>query len=270
MVTGVRRLTTRQGKAFAAVTVEDLSGTAELTVWPDSYEQHQGLLVHGNVLLAKVEVRERGDRLTLAVAALASYDQDAGRPLNFDPSQFVPSRGRRRQRGADRAAANGVNGNGAAPRLEAVPPVPEATANGNGNGHGVPAAAPPPGNGLHNSAAAANGGRRNGATGGRRARPTPPPDGPERLWILIEETTDSGADRRRLGRIVQLLEAHPGAQPVEIELQAQDGRSERLRLPPVADIGALLPELKPLLGVLGSAAYAGEAQSAALSTAEAI
>ncbi|MYI83173.1 MAG: DNA polymerase III subunit alpha, partial [Chloroflexi bacterium] len=267
MVTGVRRLTTRQGKAFAAVTVEDLSGTAELTVWPDSYEQHQGLLVHGNVLLAKLEVRERGDRLTLAAAALTAYDQDAGRPLNFDPSQFVPSRGRRRQRGADRAAANDANGNGAAPHLEAVPPVSEATANGNGSGA---VAAPPPGNGMHGSAAAPNGGRRNGAPGGRRPRPAPPPDGPERLWILIEETTDTGADRRRLGKIVQLLEAHPGAQPVEIELQAQDGRSERLRLPPVADIEALLPELKPLLGVLGSAAHAGDRQPEALTTAEAI
>ena len=92
---------------------------------------------------------------------------------------------------------------------------------------------------MHSPAAAANGGRRNGAPGGRRSRPAPPPDGPERLWILIEETTDTGADRRRLGKIVQLLEAHPGAQPVEIELQARDGRSERLRLPPVADIEAL-------------------------------
>ena len=69
---------------------------------------------------------------------------------------------------------------------------------------------------------------------------------------------------------MQLLEAHPGAQPVEIELQAQDGRSERLRLPPVADIEALLPELKPLLGVLGSAAHAGDRQPEALTTAEAI
>ena len=69
---------------------------------------------------------------------------------------------------------------------------------------------------------------------------------------------------------MKLLEAHSGAQPVEIEVQAQDGRSERLRLPPVADIDALLPELKPLLGVLGSAARAGDDEHAPLATAEAI
>ena len=258
MVTGVRRLTTRQGKAFAAITVEDLSGTAELTVWPDSYEDYQGLLVHGNVLLAKVEVRERGDRLTLAVAALSPYDQEQRKLLNFDPTRFTPSRGRRRQRAADRPADNGANGNGAngtAPQLEAVPPVGAAPANG--NGHGAPAAA-------------TNGGRRNGGASGARTRQGPPREGPERLWILVEETTDVGADRRRLGKIVKLLEAHPGAQPVEIELQAQDGRSERLRLPPVEDIDALLPQLKPLLGVLGSAAHAGSEQSSTLAAAEAI
>ena len=165
----------------------------------------------------------------------------------------MPSRGRRRQRGADR---NGANGNGAAPHLEAVPPIPDASPNGNGA-----------------SAAQAdsrNGARRNGGSNGQQPRQGPPREGPDRLWILLEETADIGADRRRLGRIVQLLEAHPGAQPVEIEVQAQDGRSERLRLPPVADIEALLPELKPLLGVIGSAARAGAEESAALATAEAI
>ena len=257
MVTGVRRLTTRQGKAFAAVTIEDLSGTVELTVWPDYYEEHQKLLTHGNVLLAKVEVRERSDRLTLAVAALTAYDQDEGRPHGFDPSQFVPSRGRRRQRAAADRGQNGANGNangnGAAPHLEAVPPMPDTIANGTGS-----------------SAPAANGARRNGGSKGTRPQQGPPRDGPQRLWILIEETADAAADRRRLGKIVKLLEAHSGAQPVEIEVQAQDGRSERLRLPPVADIDALLPELKPLLGVLGSAALAGDEERGALATAEAI
>ena len=167
MVTGVRRLTTRQGKAFAAVTIEDLSGAAELTVWPDSYEEHQKLLTHGNVLLTKVEVRERGDRLTLAVAALAAYDQDAGRPLAFDPSQFVPSRGRRRRRAADRNGANGANGNGAAPHLEAVPPMPDAVANGNG----AAASAAPPGDARQ--APSTNGARRNGGSNGDAATAGP-------------------------------------------------------------------------------------------------
>ncbi|MBM3139056.1 MAG: DNA polymerase III subunit alpha, partial [Chloroflexi bacterium] len=90
-VVGVRALSTRQGKPFAALTVEDLSGQTELTIWPDSYEQHRGMLVEGNVLMAKVDVRSRGDRLTVAVQHLAAYDYDRGSLIDFEPARFQPS-----------------------------------------------------------------------------------------------------------------------------------------------------------------------------------
>ncbi len=83
-----RRLTTKQGKPFAAVTVEDLSGTGELTVWPEQYQQYREILVEGNVVLARVSVRERGDRLTVAAQSLAGYDTDSGTLLAPDLSQF--------------------------------------------------------------------------------------------------------------------------------------------------------------------------------------
>ncbi|MCH8327084.1 MAG: hypothetical protein IID15_00990, partial [Candidatus Marinimicrobia bacterium] len=102
-VTAVRPLTTRQGKPFAAVTVEDLSGNLELTVWPDGYERHRDLLVEGNILLARVEVRTRGDRLTVAVQDLAAFDPEEHRLIDFDPSRFRPRSPRR-----DRRSANGA------------------------------------------------------------------------------------------------------------------------------------------------------------------
>ena len=239
-VTGVRRLTTRQGKAFAAVTVEDLGGSAELTVWPDAYERSRDLLAHGNVLLARTEVRERGDRLTVAVLALAACDQDASEPISFDPAEFAPARGRRRPR-ARGADGEQRNGNGAAPALAAVPPSPSAAANGGGNGNGSREAARAP----------------DGAPAG------PPDGGPARLWILIEETADEAADRRRIGRIVRLLAEQPGDCPAEIEVRTRGGRVQLLRLPPVAGVDALLPRLAALLGVLGRAALAGGADLAA-------
>ena len=251
MVTSVRKLTTRQGKAFAAVTIEDLGGAAELTVWPDRYEQQQGLLVHGNVLLAKVDVRERGDRLTLAAEALAAYDQDAGSPLDFDAAQFVPGRGRRRRRGggggggrngnangsaASDGAANGASSSasqraadGGRPELRAVPASVDTAVTANGSG---------------------------AATSGRR--PATPLDGPARLRITMEETTDVAADRRRVERILRLIAEHAGQEPAELVVVERGGARSLLQLPPVADIDALVPLLRPLLGVLGRAERVGE------------
>ena len=253
MVTGIRRLTTRQGKAFAAVTVEDLGGTAELTIWPDRYEEQQHRLVQGNVLLAKVEVRERGDRLTIAVEELAPYDQDLGRPIEFEPSKFTVTRGARRRGRQRNGAASAGAPNGRGP---------------NGSGPGGPGGGGPNGGGpgprLHavpsNTDDAPNGATPNG--GSPRELPAAPVDGPARLHIAMEETADVAADRRRLGRIVRLLAEHPGNEPVELLVVARDGTQTPLTLSPVADIDALVGALRPLLGVLGRAERAGEAADA--------
>ena len=245
MVTGVRRLTTRQGKAFATVTVEDLGGTAELTVWPDRYEEQEHRLVQGNVLLAKVEVRERGDRLTVAVEELAPYDQERARPIEFDPSKFTVTRGARRRgrqrngarpadgqngRGPNGAGPGGPNGGGPGPQLRAVPTNGDVTANG----------------------AASNG-------GSPRGLPATPAHGPTRLFIAIEETTDVAADRRRIGRILRLIAEHPGDEPAELLVVAGDGTRTLLQLASVSDIDTLTAALRPLLGVLGRADRAGGA-----------
>jgi DNA polymerase-3 subunit alpha len=67
MVTSTRTLYTREGRPFVAAMVEDLSGSAEVTVWPDQYELTRDLWVPGAILLLLVRVRERGDRLQIAV-----------------------------------------------------------------------------------------------------------------------------------------------------------------------------------------------------------
>ena len=253
MVTAVRRLTTRQGKAFAAVTVEDLGGAAELTVWPDRYEEQQDLLVHGNVLLARVEVRERGDRLTLAAVALAPCDSETGRPLRLDPAQFPRVEARPAAAGAPDGAGGGPGG-GRRPALRPAPP------NGNGNGHSPPnghVAAPPDG------AATATSGARPTARSAASGPPAPPAGGPPRLHVTMEETTDAAADRRRVRRIVELVAARPGDCPAEMLVAGRDGRVTRLRLPSVDDIDALARDLLPILGVLGRASRAGGDAAAA-------
>ncbi|HEX7524749.1 MAG TPA: DNA polymerase III subunit alpha, partial [Gaiellaceae bacterium] len=63
MVNAIRPLTTKAGKTFVAVTIEDLSGSAEVTVWPDVYDPTREIWQPGNILLMLVRVRERNDRL---------------------------------------------------------------------------------------------------------------------------------------------------------------------------------------------------------------
>ena len=254
MVTAVRRLTTRQGKAFAAVTVEDLSGAVELTVWPDRYEEQQELLVHGNVLLARVEVRERGDRLTLAAVALAACDSETGKPLGLDPAQFPRVEARPAPGGGSPDGNGGGPGGGRRPALRAAPSNGNGHAGGaaDGNGHAAPA---PNGNG-HGAPAAAGAGR-----AAARGAGGPPADGPPRLLVTMEETTDAAADRRRVRRVLELVAARPGEWPAELFVTGHGGGT-LLRLPPVDDIDALARDLLPILGVLGRASRAGDAAGA--------
>ena len=67
MVNSIRTLTTKAGKTFVAVTVEDLSGSTEVTVWPDLYDPTREIWQPGNILLMLVRVRERNDRLQAGV-----------------------------------------------------------------------------------------------------------------------------------------------------------------------------------------------------------
>ncbi|MBX7111263.1 MAG: DNA polymerase III subunit alpha [Dehalococcoidia bacterium] len=238
-VKGVRRLATKQGKPFGVATLEDLTGAGELTVWPEQFAQFRDLLVEGNVVLARVTVRERGDRLTIAAVHLAGYDIESGQLLTPDPSQFRVLGGRPAR---PRPVPPPPNGgpprvddeefvSTQRPQLRAVEPF-EAS---------VPAIEdePPP--------ALVSRGNDIGDT-----------SGPPRLRIHMEETTDEAADRRRLKRIVELLQAEPGDRPVELTITTRAGTTQLLRLPGVGDIESLVPRIQALLGVLGQARRLGD------------
>jgi DNA polymerase-3 subunit alpha len=69
LVGEVKSLMTRGGKPMAIVTLEDLSGRVECTVFPDTFEASRALLTAETVVVAsgRVEVREdRGVKLLLA------------------------------------------------------------------------------------------------------------------------------------------------------------------------------------------------------------
>ena len=244
-IAGVRSLATKQGKAFAAITLEDLSGRTEVVVWSDQYEpwKARGLLFEGTVLMMKVNVRQRGDRLTVAAAEATAYDYEAGRPADANLSRFVVRGAPSRLRAAEESPSYPspvtpppVPGPGRRPDLRIVtpdePPAPEPIE--------APASAP-------------------------RADLT----GPHRLAITMEETTDEAADLRRLRRICALLDEHQGDVPVEIVVRQRGGAAARLRRGGVAPsaLEELLKRLRGLLGVLGEAREAGAPVTDALAIA---
>ena len=80
MVASTRNLLTRDGKTFCAATIEDLSGSVEVTVWPDLFEQTRDLWNEGNILILLARIRERGERLQVSAQQVAIYQ--AGGPAS--------------------------------------------------------------------------------------------------------------------------------------------------------------------------------------------
>ncbi|MGQ9572628.1 MAG: DNA polymerase III subunit alpha [Dehalococcoidia bacterium] len=91
IVTSTRQILTRAGRLFVAAEIEDLSGSVEVTVWPDVYEQTRELWAEGNIVLLTVRVRTRNDRLQLSVQKAVAYQEgvDPG-PDNGDSPAYPP------------------------------------------------------------------------------------------------------------------------------------------------------------------------------------
>ena len=79
-VTNVRRLTTQRGDPFCEVTVEDLSGSANVTVWPDKYRDAGTMLTAGTVVIVRVSLSEWGERVRVAADRLARWDEQLAAP----------------------------------------------------------------------------------------------------------------------------------------------------------------------------------------------
>ena len=96
LVNNVRQLTTRRGDQFAAVEIEDLSGSQELTVWPEQWQQTRNLWAANQIVIAEVVVRSRGnDMLSLAVDTARSWADppgasDAPTPAQASQSEAAP------------------------------------------------------------------------------------------------------------------------------------------------------------------------------------
>ncbi|MEE8347194.1 MAG: DNA polymerase III subunit alpha, partial [Dehalococcoidia bacterium] len=89
IVVATRHLSTRDGRAFLAATIEDeTGGSLEITVWPETYEQTREMWEMGTAIVATVRVRSRDDRMQAGVQKAVTYVEG-----EFDPASIVVPRG---------------------------------------------------------------------------------------------------------------------------------------------------------------------------------
>ena len=103
VVAGIRPLSTQDGRQFLAAEIEDMTGSIEVTVWPETYEQTRDLWQHGNIVIVNVRVKARDDRLQLSVQKAALYGDPAfdlqrapGEQRRLERQRLSPQRQRRR------------------------------------------------------------------------------------------------------------------------------------------------------------------------------
>jgi DNA polymerase-3 subunit alpha len=116
VVSGLRSLSTRDGRQFLAAEIEDMTGSLEVTVWPETWEQTRDIWQHGNIVIANVRVKARDDRLQLSVQKAAMYGDPA-----FDLNALLATNGGQGGNGY-RRNANGGNGNAASRKRPSPPP----------------------------------------------------------------------------------------------------------------------------------------------------
>jgi DNA polymerase-3 subunit alpha len=72
MVTGVRRITTRQNKTMAVAELEDLTGTIEAVAFPSTYESIGSQLEPDAILVVNGKLDERGDQKQIILESVSS------------------------------------------------------------------------------------------------------------------------------------------------------------------------------------------------------
>jgi DNA polymerase-3 subunit alpha len=239
LVTRVQARTTRDGRKFYVVDLEDLSGTAELTVWSDAIElTGEALWAEGQVLLVSIECRDRGDRLGLTVRKAAAYDRSEGTVVGFAANQWQveqprqrrgspPPQGERRAVEQRAARPQGTNGHHADP-LPPAPPVAAAT------------------------------------TEAARPGVEPPVSGDSaRLVVTIYETDDALADEALLKAVAGMLKNSPGNDEVRLVIHDGEGQDMEFDLPRAAVNEELARSIRAVLRQNGTVRLTGSRDRAA-------
>ncbi|MCD6452738.1 MAG: DNA polymerase III subunit alpha [Dehalococcoidales bacterium] len=94
VVASVRYLFTKDGKAFAAASLEDLDGRIEVMVWPKVYAVTEELWREGNILLVKGRVKLRNGQVQLGCDSVRYYQLETppNKAEEANPPVSTPAR----------------------------------------------------------------------------------------------------------------------------------------------------------------------------------
>jgi DNA polymerase-3 subunit alpha len=80
-----KKFTRKDGKPFAVIMLEDLSGTMEAMVWNDVYTKSAHLLEPGKIVAVSARVDKRGEELRVVINDVKALKPKADAPVNGGP-----------------------------------------------------------------------------------------------------------------------------------------------------------------------------------------
>lgn len=92
MLNSVRKITTKKGDPMAFVNMEDLTGEAEGTIFPKTYEALEALLVEGKQLIVWGKPQNRNDKYQLIIDDATAVEQVKMLMLEITPEQALDPR----------------------------------------------------------------------------------------------------------------------------------------------------------------------------------
>lgn len=240
MVNRVQARTTRDGRKFYLVEIEDLAGSAEVTVWNDALElTGEEIWAEGRVLLVSLEVRERGERTSFNVRKAAAYDSAEGTIVGFAAEQWQVAEAPKPRRESNGDSRPAWSGERQRPGINGVQ-APHS------NGHAVPPSQP--------------------AATAEASRPgvQPPVNGDTaRLIVTIFETDDVLADEALLRAVAGMLKASPGGDEVRLVIRDATGQDSEFDLPHAGVSDELARSIRAVLRQNGSVSLTAARTAAA-------
>lgn len=76
-----KKFTKKDGKPFAVLVVEDLTGNIEVMVWNETFAKHGGALEQGNVLSVGARLDKRGETVRLVASEISPINASRGEPV---------------------------------------------------------------------------------------------------------------------------------------------------------------------------------------------